>query len=125
MIIWSYIYAIIDEYFMWRELENGTVDFAPGVLYITYLIGAVLTFGFGALLVYQGVKELQLLTLNSGVITVFIQIMMLYSRFGNINILVLGVLLVAFGVGLIVLNSKMVSLKKSLKEQSAGGDDNA
>lgn len=125
MIIWSYIYAIIDEYFMWRELENGIVDFAPGVHYITYSIGALLTLGFGALLVYQGVKELQLLTLNFGVITIFVQIVGFYGWFGNVNILVLGILFVAFGVGLIVLNSKMVSIKKSLKEQSAGGDGHA
>lgn len=125
MIIWSYIYAIIDEFFMWRELENGMVDFSPWLCLITYLIGALLTLGFGALLVYQGVKELQLLTLNLGVITVFIQILGIYSYLGNINIFVLGILLVAFGVGLIVLNSKMVSLKKSVKEKGAGGDDNA
>ena len=125
MIIWSCIYSIMEEFLLWQELENGTVDFSSWGYLIAYLVGAALTIGFGALLVYQGVKELQLLTLNAGVITVFTQIMMLYSRFGNINIFVLGILLVAFGVGLIVLNSKMVSLKKSLKEQGAGGDDNA
>ena len=125
MIIWSCIYSIIEEFFMWRELENGIVDFVPEVHHITYLIGSVLTVGFGALLVYQGVKELQLLTLNFGVITIFIQILSVYGSLGDINIFVLGLLLVAFGVGLIVLNSKMVSLKKSLKEETSGGDDNA
>lgn len=125
MIIWSYVYAIIDEYVLWRELENGITDFNPWVSLITYLVGAALTIGFGALLVYQGVQELQLFPLNFGVITVFIQIISIYIRLGNVNILVLGILLVAFGVGLIVLNSKMVSLKKSLKEEISGGDDNA
>ena len=125
MIIWSCIYSIIEEFFMWRELENGIVDFVPEVHHITYLIGSVLTIGFGALLVYQGVKELQLLTLNFGVITIFIQILSIYGSLGDINIFVLGLLLVAFGVGLIILNSKMVSLKKSLKEETSGGDDNA
>lgn len=125
MIIWSYVYAIIDEYVLWRELENGITDFNPWVSLITYLVGAALTIGFGALLVYQGVQELQLFPLNFGVITVFIQILSIYIRLGNVNILVLGILLVAFGVGLIVLNSKMVSLKKSLKEETSGGDDNA
>lgn len=125
MIIWSYVYAIIDEYVLWRELENGITDFNPWVSLITYLVGAALTIGFGALLVYQGVQELQLFPLNFGVITVFIQIISIYIRLGNVNILVLGILLVAFGVGLIVLNSKMVSLKKSLKEETSGGDDNA
>lgn len=125
MIVWSYIVAIIKEYFLWVETENGMVDFAPGVLPITQSIGGLLTLGFGAILIYQGVKELQIFTLNFGVITAFIQVLSIYSWFGDINILVLGMLLVAFGVGLIILNSKMVSLKKSLKEETSGGDDNA
>lgn len=125
MIIWSYIVAIIREYFLWIETENGMVDFVPGVLLIIQIVGGLLTLGFAALLIYQGVKELQIFTLNFGVITAFIQILSIYSWFGDINILVLGILLVAFGVGLIVLNSKMVSLKKSLKEETSGGDDNA
>ncbi len=125
MIIWSCIYSIIEEFFVWRELENGIVDYVSGVHHAVFLVGAVLTLGFGALLVYQGVKELQLLTLNFGVITVFIQILSIYGQLGDINIFVLGILLVAFGVGLIILNSKMVSLKKSLKEETSGGNDNA
>lgn len=125
MIIWSYIVAIIREYFLWIETENGMVDFVPGVLLIIQIVGGLLTLGFAALLIYQGVKELQIFTLNFGVITAFIQILSIYSWFGDINILVLGVLLAAFGIGLIVLNGKMVSLKKSLKEEISGGDDNA
>ena len=125
MIIWSYAYAIIDEFFMWQESENGIINYIPGVHHTTLLIGALLTIGFGAILIYQGVKELQIFTLNFGVITAFIQILSIYSWFGDINILVLGILLAAFGVGLIILNSKMVSLKKSLKEEISGGDDNA
>ena len=125
MIIWSYVYVIVEEFFMWKENADGMIDFNSGVFLITYLIGAFLTLCFGALLIYQGVKELQICTLNFGVITVFIQILAVYGQFGDINIFVLGILLVAFGVGLIVLNSKMVSLKKSLKEETTGGDDNA
>ena len=101
------------------------VDFAPGVLPVIDVVSGLLTLGFGAILIYQGVKELQIFTLNFGVITAFIQILSIYSWFGDINILVLGILLAAFGVGLIILNSKMVSLKKSLKEEISGGDDNA
>ena len=125
MIIWSYAYAIIDEFFMWQESANGIVNYIPGVHHTTILIGGLLTIGFGGLLIYQGVKDLKIFTLNLGVITVFIQILCIYSWFGDINILVLGVLFVAFGIGLIILNSKMVSLKKSLKEEISGGDDNA
>ncbi len=125
MIIWSYAYAIIDEFFMWRKLENGIMDYVPGVHHTTVFIGALLTIAFGGLLIYQGVKELRIFILNLGVIIVFIQILYIYSWFGDFNVLVLGVLLVAFGVGLIVLNSKMMSIKKSLKEESSGGDDNA
>lgn len=125
MIVWSYVAAIIREYFLWVGTENGMVDFAPGVLPIIDVVSGLLTLGFGAILIYQGVKELQIFTLNFGVITAFIQILSIYSWFGDINILVLGILLAAFGVGLIILNSKMVSLKKSLKEEISGGDDNA
>lgn len=125
MIVWSYVAAIIREYFLWVETENGMVGFAPGVLPIIDGVSGLLTLGFGAILIYQGVKELQIFTLNFGVITAFIQILSIYSWFGDINILVLGILLAAFGVGLIILNSKMVSLKKSLKEEISGGDDNA
>ena len=125
-IIWSYAYSIVEEFFMWRELENGMVDYVPGVHHLTFFIGALLILGFGGLLIYQGVKELQIFTLNMGVITVFIQILSIYSWFaGDLNVLLLGILLVAFGIGLIVLNSKMAQLKKSLKEDASGGDDNA
>lgn len=125
-IIWSYAYSIVEEFFMWRELENGMVDFVPGVYPLTIFTGALLVLGFGGLLIYQGVKELQIFTLNMGVVTVFIQILSIYYWFaGGINILLLGILFVGFGVGLIVLNSTMLKLKKSLKEDVSGGDDNA
>ncbi len=125
MIVWCYVVAIIREYFLWVETANGMVDYVPGVDYAVFLVGTVLTLGFGVLLVYQGVKELQIFTLNFGVITVFVQILSIYGQLGDINIFVLGTLLVAFGIGLIILNSKMLSLKKSLKEEILGGGDNA
>lgn len=88
---------------------------------IVFLVSA-LTIAFGAMMVYDGVKKVQLLTMNIGIFTAFIQILAVYYNFTDGNIFALGILLLLFGVGLIIINWKMLSLKKSLKEQGGGTD---
>lgn len=92
---------------------------------VGYYIMAVLTIAFGGALVYYGIKELRLFPINLGLITAFIQIVSIYASFRHPEVFVLGLLLAIFGAVIIVLNWKLLSMKKSLKEQLSGGDDNA
>ena len=84
-------------------------------------ISAILTIGFGGLLVYQGVTEIKILTINLGLLTVFTQILGIYNNIGDGNIFVFGILLVIFGASIIFINWKMLSIKKSQQEQLNGG----
>lgn len=92
---------------------------------IIYYLSVALTLAFGGLLIYQGVKEIRLFVVNVGLLTVFIQIMSFFVKAFDSNLTVLGIMLAVFGTVIIMINRKMLSIKKSLKEQLSGGDDNA
>ena len=81
--------------------------------------------GFGGLLVYQGVKEIKILTINLGLLTVFTQILGVYSNMQKDNIFIFGIMLVVFGISIILVNWKMLSIKRSQKEQLNGGGTDA
>lgn len=126
MIAWTYVYAIVEECTVNLALQGSiTRDTEDIIRAASFYVGAILTLAFGGMLVYQGVNDLQLFVINVGVITVFVQIMSIYSRIGPMNILVLGILLALFGIGLIVLNWKMLSIRKKSQEQLEGGNENA
>ena len=113
VIISTFLASLIDDYYVGdiREVEATT---------IVIKIVSALTIAFGAMIVYQGVKKVQILTTNIGVLTIFIDIVSVYAHG---DVLVLGILLVLFGAGLISINWKMFSIKKSLKEQGGGIDE--
>lgn len=111
VIILTFIAAAYDEYST-TWIENS----------VLIILGIALAIAFGAMIVYQGVKKVHLLTVNIGVLTVFVEIIGLFVRM-DADILVLGILLVLFGVGLIAINRKMLSIKKSLIEQGGGTDE--
>lgn len=92
---------------------------------IIYYLSVALTFGFGGLLIYHGVKEIRLFVINLGLLTVFIQIISFFVSEFDSNLTVLGIMLAVFGAVIIGINWKMLSIKKSLKEQLSGGGDNA
>ena len=92
---------------------------------IVYFIGAALSIAFGGMLVYQGVKEIKILTINLGLVTVFAQLLGIYANMGENNMFIFGVLLVVFGGAIIFVNWKMLSIKKSRQEQLNGGGTDA
>lgn len=102
-------------------ISTFVVAFTGDNSIVIFLISA-LTIAFGGMLVYEGVQKLQLFTMNVGIFTAFIQILAVYYNFTDGNIFALGFLLFVFGVGLIIINWKMLSIKKSLKEQGGGTD---
>jgi len=108
MIGLTFVYVFIDNPF------NSTGDD------IVYYIGAVLSIAFGGMLVYQGVKEIKILTINLGLLTVFAQLLGIYANVGDNNMFIFGGLLVIFGGAIIFINWKMLSIKKSRQEQLNG-----
>jgi predicted ferric reductase len=92
---------------------------------IVYFIGAALSIAFGGMVVYQGVKEIKILTINLGLVTVFAQLLGIYANMGENNMFIFGVLLVVFGGAIIFVNWKMLSIKKSRQEQLNGGGTDA
>lgn len=86
-----------------------------------FIVG-LLTITFGGMIVYEGVKTVRLIVVNVGILTVFLQIMSIYLNFTDGNVFALGILLLLFGAVLIGINWKMLSIKKSLKEQGGGTD---
>ena len=92
---------------------------------VFYYIGAALSIAFGGMLVYQGVKEIKILTINLGLLTVFTQLLGIYANNGDDNIFIFGGLLVIFGASIIFVNWKMLSIKKSRQEQLNGGGTDA
>ena len=117
MIGLTFIYAIIE-----KPIIDNEITFMYSVI---DFISAILTIGFGGLLVYQGVTEIKILTINLGLLTVFTQILGIYSNIGDGNIFVFGILLVIFGASIIFINWKMLSIKKSQQEQLNGGGTDA
>lgn len=113
MIALVFIYAFIE-----NSLDATGDD-------IVYYIGATLSIAFGGMVVYQGVKEIKILTINLGLVTVFAQLLGIYFNAGNNNIFTFGTLLVVFGGAIIFVNWKMLSIKKSRQEQLNGGGTDA
>ena len=120
-------FAMIGLTFIYAILSNfvGHLELITFILVIVDYISAILTIAFGGLLVYQGVTEIKILTINLGLLTVFTQILGIYSNIGNGNIFVFGILLVIFGASIIFINWKMLSIKKSQQEQLNGGGTDA
>ena len=117
MIGLTFIYAIIE-----KPIIDNEITFMYSVI---DFISAILTIGFGGLLVYQGVTEIKILTINLGLLTMFTQILGIYNNIGDGNIFVFGILLVIFGASIIFINWKMLSIKKSQQEQLNGGGTDA
>ncbi|MBO5332678.1 MAG: DUF2157 domain-containing protein [Clostridia bacterium] len=117
MIGLTFIYAIIE-----KPIIDNEITFMYSVI---DFISAILTIAFGGLLVYQGVTEIKILTINLGLLTVFTQILGIYNNIGDGNIFVFGILLVIFGASIIFINWKMLSIKKSQQEQLNGGGTDA
>ena len=98
-------------------------DFVRKIL--LFAVGVVVV-AFGVVLVYAGIKELRLFLINAGLITAFAQVVrLIYSDLVPDSYLLKGIILVIFGAIIIVINWKMLSVKKSIQEQSERGDENA
>ncbi len=111
MIGLTFIYAILENAIVNHSILND----------IIFYIASALTIAFGGMLVYQGVKEIKILTINLGLLTVFAQLIGIYANEGDNNIFIFGALLVVFGASIIFINWKMLSIKKSRQEQLNGG----
>ncbi len=118
MIGLTFVYAFIEEFCVEPVVSWNTKYLIYDII---YYIGAALSIAFGGMLVYQGVKEIKILTINLGLLTVFAQLLGIYSNSGDNNIFVFGTLLVVFGASIIFINWKMLSIKKSKQEQLNGG----
>lgn len=122
MIGLTFVYAFVEELCVEPTVSWDT----KYLIYdIVYYIGAALSIAFGGMLVYQGVKEIKILTINLGLLTVFAQLLGIYSYNGDDNIFIFGALLVVFGAAIIFVNWKMLSIKKSRQEQLNGGGTDA
>ncbi|MBR5247253.1 MAG: DUF2157 domain-containing protein [Clostridia bacterium] len=115
MILAPFVYAIFEDLLF----ETGAGD-----MLVFYFVSA-LTIAFGGMVVYQGVKEIKILTINLGLLTVFIQLLGVYAYNGENNIFIFGALLVVFGTAIILTNWKMLSIKKAQQEQLNGGGTDA
>lgn len=91
---------------------------------LMFVVG-VLVVAFGVALVYAGIKELRLFLINIGLITAFVQVMrLIYSDLVPDSYLLKGVIIAIFGVIIIIINWKMLSVKKNIQEQQEV-DENA
>lgn len=122
MIILVFVYAFIEELCVEPVVSWDTIYL---IYDIVYYIGAALSIAFGGMLVYQGAKEIKILTINLGLLTVFAQLIGIYENEGDNNIFILGALLVVFGTSIIFINWKMLSIKKAQQEQLNGGGTDA
>lgn len=92
----------------------------------TLIIGTnVLVVAFGVALVYAGIKELRLFPINVGLITAFVRVIRLFEN-GLLpdSYLLKGIVIAVFGAIIIIINWKMLSVKKNIKEQQEV-DENA
>lgn len=122
MIVLSFVYALVEELYVEPVVSWDTKYLIYDII---YYIGAALSIAFGGMLVYQGVKEIKILTINLGLLTVFAQLLGIYSNIGDNNMFIFGGLLVIFGGAIIFINWKMLSIKKSRQEQLDGGGTDA
>lgn len=113
-------FVMIGLAFVYAILENAIANYYI-LNDVVFYIASALTMAFGGMLVYQGVKEIKILTINLGLLTVFAQLLGIYSYNGDDNIFIFGGLLVVFGASIIFVNWKMLSIKKSRQEQLNGG----
>ena len=120
-----YLYSILDNQY-WEGATDSILTAATydTINFFVTCVSSALTIAFGGMLVYQGIKEIKILTINLGLLTVFIQMIGFYSSI-NHNIFVFGTLLLAFGAIIIFINWKMLSIKKSQQEQLNGGGTDA
>ncbi len=89
---------------------------------VNFAVLSVFIFAFGAILVVTGIKELKLFYVNIGLLQVFAQLMLTVMYF-RVDVIVYGVMLVAFGVALFTVNGKLLSVKKQ-NELNDGGAEN-
>lgn len=90
--------------------------------FIAFWLGCALTVLYSGVLIYKGIKELSLILINLGIITAFIQFMSFFYHLGGEDILFIGLWFVGFGIAIIILNFKLLSIKKSHKEQESEQD---
>ena len=84
-----------------------------------------LVFAFGVVLIYAGIKELRLFPVNIGLITAFIRVIrLLDSGLVPDSYLLKGIIIAMFGAIIIIINWKMLSVKKNVQEQQEV-DENA
>ena len=82
MIGLTFVYAFVEEVCVEPVVSWNT----KYLIYdIVYYIGAALTMALGGMLVYQGVKEIKILTINLGLLTVFAQLLGIYANEGDNN----------------------------------------
>ncbi len=123
VIVLNYVFDVIE--LVSEDIDIISIATADFLRFIVTCLVSLLVIGFGGLLVYQGVKEIKILTINLGLLTAFIQLLGFYSSVGDNNIFIFGTLLVIFGVVIIFINWKMLSIKKSRQEQLNGGGTDA
>lgn len=115
----SFGIIFMDEF---RDGDNGVYLVLISALEI--LLRVVIAV-FGIVLIYAGIKELRLFLVNLGLFTVFFRIInLLYSGIFEISYFSMGAVLVLFGATIIGINRKMLSIKKTIKEQAEEGSEN-
>ena len=119
----NYVFDVIE--LVSEDMDIIGIATADFLRFIVTCLVSLLVIVFGGMLVYQGVKEIKILTINLGLLTAFIQFFGFYSSVGDNNIFIFGALLVVFGVVIIFINWKMLSIKKSRQEQLNGGGTDA
>ncbi len=102
-------------------VSRFTGDFDTTALFIRkslrVAVGVVVV-AFGVALVYAGIKELRLFLINVGLITAFAQVIrLIYSDLVPDSYLLKGIIIAIFGVIIIIINWKMLSVKKNIQEQ--------
>lgn len=122
VIIISYAFSAIEAV---SKNANMYIEWLDIARFIVTCIISALVMAFGGMLVYQGIKEIKILTVNLGLLTVFAQLIDLYYKIGDGNIFVFGALLLVFGASIVFINWKMLSIKKSRQEQLNGGGTDA
>ena len=123
VIVLNYVFDVIE--LVSEDMDIISIATADFLRFIVTCLVSLLVIVFGGMLVYQGVKEIKILTINLGLLTAFIQLLGFYSSVGDNNIFIFGALLVVFGVVIIFINWKMLSIKKSRQEQLNGGGTDA
>lgn len=90
---------------------------------LIFAIGVVVV-AFGVVLVYAGIKELRLFLINVGLITAFVQVIrLIYSDLVPDSYLLKGIIIAIFGAIIIIINWKMLSVKKNIQEQQEVGEN--